>query len=126
MALHRTTTSRARCGNLPFLGRWPSALSSRSRCCRSPKSRSFSISSSDSIGANGPTGTARRYLGFAAATVIAVGLAVGSVNAVVDPFGTLRLIDLPGVNAYKPAMQNRVRLAKAYDVRRLKPRAIVL
>jgi hypothetical protein len=33
---------------------------------------------------------------------------------------------LPGFNAFKPAMQKRVRLAKAYDVRRLQPRAIVL
>ncbi|HYM03973.1 MAG TPA: hypothetical protein VET85_13560 [Stellaceae bacterium] len=62
----------------------------------------------------------------AAATVLGIGIAVASLNAVVDPFGTLRLVELPGFNAFKPAMQNRVRLAKAYDVRRIEPRAIVL
>jgi hypothetical protein len=37
-----------------------------------------------------------------------------------------RLVDLEGLNAYKPAVDHRVRLVKAYDVRRLRPQAIIL
>ena len=33
---------------------------------------------------------------------------------------------LEGVNTYKPAVQTRVRLVKAYEVRRLRPRGIIL
>ena len=37
-----------------------------------------------------------------------------------------RLVDLEGFNAYKPAVDHRVRLVKAYDVRRLRPQGIIL
>jgi hypothetical protein len=47
-------------------------------------------------------------------------------NFVVDPFGMYRLVDLEEFNAYKPAVDHRVRLVKAYDVRRLRPQAIIL
>jgi hypothetical protein len=47
-------------------------------------------------------------------------------NFVVDPFGMYRLVDLDGFNAYKPAVDHRVRLVKAYDVRRLRPQGIIL
>jgi hypothetical protein len=47
-------------------------------------------------------------------------------NFVVDPFGMYRLVDLEGFNAYKPAVDHRVRLVKAYDVRRLRPQGIIL
>jgi len=47
-------------------------------------------------------------------------------NFVVDPFGMYRLVDLAGFNAYKPAVDHRVRLVKAYDVRRLRPQGIIL
>ena len=47
-------------------------------------------------------------------------------NFVVDPFGMYRLVDRKGFNAYKPAVDHRVRLVKAYDVRRLRPQAIIL
>ncbi|HET8538980.1 MAG TPA: hypothetical protein VFL83_03810 [Anaeromyxobacter sp.] len=68
----------------------------------------------------------RRYL---AAVLLTTALAVGAVvaaNAIVDPFGTTRLVVREGVNARKPAIHQRVRLAKAYDLRRLAPRAIAL
>lgn len=51
---------------------------------------------------------------------------VASMNFVVDPFGMYRLVDLDGFNAYKPAVDHRVRLVKAYDVRRLRPQGIIL
>jgi len=37
-----------------------------------------------------------------------------------------RLVDREGFNAYKPAVDHRVRLVKAYDVRRLRPQGIIL
>jgi hypothetical protein len=52
--------------------------------------------------------------------------AVVLVNAVIDPFGMYRIFDVEGVNAHKPAVYHRVRLVKAYDVRRLRPRGIIL
>lgn len=51
---------------------------------------------------------------------------VGLFNAVVDPYGITRWFDRSGINAYKPALQTRVRLVKASEVRRLRPDAIVL
>jgi hypothetical protein len=68
----------------------------------------------------------RRYPLIALATAITVALLVGGFNLVVDPFGTFRLVEIAGVNAAKPEIATRVRLAKAYDVRRLRPTAIVL
>jgi hypothetical protein len=47
-------------------------------------------------------------------------------NFVVDPFGMYRLVDREGFNAYKPAVNHRVRLVKAYDVRRVRPQGIIL
>jgi hypothetical protein len=67
-----------------------------------------------------------RFIALAAATVLCLCLAVAVANAIVDPFGINRIVVIRGFNAFKPAMQNRVRLAKAFDVRRIKPRAIVL
>jgi hypothetical protein len=37
-----------------------------------------------------------------------------------------RLVDVEGFNAYKPAVDHRVRLVKAYDVRHIRPQAIIL
>jgi hypothetical protein len=48
------------------------------------------------------------------------------VNFVVDPFGMYRRVDLEGFNTYKPSVDHRVRLVKAYDVRRLRPQGIIL
>jgi hypothetical protein len=61
-----------------------------------------------------------------ASTAILLIAAIASLNFVVDPFGMYRLGDLEGFNAYKPAVDHRVRLVKAYDVRRLRPQGIIL
>jgi hypothetical protein len=58
------------------------------------------------------------------ATLLAAGVA--GFNAVVDPYGMCRLVEIKGFNARKPAIHNRVRLFKAYEVLRVKPGAIVL
>lgn len=63
-------------------------------------------------------------LGSAAAAVVCLVVAV--FNAVVDPYGFVRWVDMPGFNHRKPALKTRVRLVKAVDVRRLRPAAIVL
>ena len=47
-------------------------------------------------------------------------------NLFVDPFGMYRLFETDGSHAAKPAAYRRVKLAKAYDLRRVEPEAIVL
>lgn len=69
---------------------------------------------------------ASRYLAIAAAAAALLVGAVMGVNAVVDPFGMTHAVVRPGFNLHKPAIHQRVRLAKAYDLRRIAPRAIVL
>jgi hypothetical protein len=53
-------------------------------------------------------------------------VAAGAFNAAVDPYGMYRLYEREGFNLGKPAIQQRVRLMKAYDVRRVEPQSIVL
>ena len=52
--------------------------------------------------------------------------AVAAFNAVVDPYGMYRWVEAAGFNAHKPAIYHRVRLLKAFEVRRMAPRAIAL
>lgn len=47
-------------------------------------------------------------------------------NVIVDPYGMYRTIDIAGFNRHKPAIYHRVRLAKAYEVRRQQPRTLIL
>jgi hypothetical protein len=70
--------------------------------------------------------SARRYLRLAALTALVVCVGVILINLAIDPFGTFRFPNIAGVNEFKPAMQTRIRLAKAYDIRWIGPRAIVL
>ncbi len=69
---------------------------------------------------------ATTYCWLATSTTVLLIAAIVSMNLVVDPFGMYRLVDLEGFNAYKPAVDHRVRLVKAYDVRRLQPQGIIL
>ncbi len=69
---------------------------------------------------------ARKYcLITALAALLLVG-GVAAFNAVVDPYGMYRLFEVKGFNMHKPAIYNRVRLMKAFDIRRVRPDAIVL
>src|SRR5207245_637548 len=79
--------------------------------------RSSSISSPEA---------ATRYCRIATSATALLIAAIACTNFVVDPFGMYRLVDLEGFNAYKPAVDHRVRLVKAYDVRRLRPQGIIL
>ena len=51
---------------------------------------------------------------------------VGLFNAAIDPYGNVHWIERPGFNSAKPAQQQRIKLVKAADIRRVQPRAIVL
>ena len=67
-----------------------------------------------------------RFFALALAVCVAILGGITGFNAVVDPFGMFRLVELPAINGHRPAIYNRVRLMKAYDVRRIKPEVIVL
>ena len=58
-------------------------------------------------------------------TLLVVASAV-ALNVAVDPYGMYRISDIAGFNSHKPAIYNRVRMSKAYDVRRIRPRTIIL
>ena len=68
----------------------------------------------------------RRALAAAGCAALSIILTVGAFNALVDPFGTMRLVDRAGFNHVKPTAQTRMRLVKAAEVRQIKPAAIVL
>ena len=70
--------------------------------------------------------THARYLSLSLVTAVLICITTVATNLVVDPFGAYKLVEWTGVNTSKPAMQRRVKLAKAYDLRHVTPQAIVL
>ena len=58
-------------------------------------------------------------------TLLIMGITL-AFNVIVDPYGMYRVADIVGFNHHKPAIYNRVRLAKAYEVRRFQPRTVIL
>ncbi len=66
-----------------------------------------------------------RYAAMVIATAMAACAIVATFNLLVDPYGAYRLVSTPE-SAVKPAVYRRVKLAKAYDLRRIKPEALVL
>jgi hypothetical protein len=69
---------------------------------------------------------AARYCCVAAFAALMLLTVVLAINLFIDPFGTYRIFPVGRANAHKSAVYHRVRLVKAYDVRHLRPRAIVL
>lgn len=67
-----------------------------------------------------------RYCMIALATGLALVATIAGINALVDPFGMYRSFEVEGLNAYKPTVFNRVRLYKAFELRRIRPQAIIL
>lgn len=63
-------------------------------------------------------------------TVIILGVVflalVAMVNFIIDPYDMYRAIDIKGLNKIKPAIYNRVRLLKAYEIRRVEPEGLLL
>jgi hypothetical protein len=72
------------------------------------------------------TSRRQRFVRLGAVSAVAVVCIVGAVNALIDPFGMNRMWLRAGVNLHKPAIYHRVRLFKAYEVLRARPRALVL
>jgi hypothetical protein len=68
----------------------------------------------------------RRYLLFAALGAAIMVLVALAINVIVDPYDVFRVVNMEGFNARKPAIENQVRFAKAYQMRALRPEAIVL
>src|SRR5262249_50606487 len=60
-----------------------------------------------------------------ATTLLSVALVI-IFNAVIDPFAMYHTVEVAGFNAYKPTIFNRMRLFKAFEVRRVKPRTLIL
>ena len=69
---------------------------------------------------------AKHFLMIVLATAILIITGALAVSAVVDPYAMHRTTNIAGFNIHKPAIHHRVRMAKAYDVRRVKPRTIIL
>ena len=67
-----------------------------------------------------------RYIFIMVSAACLLLVTAGVFNAAVDPYGMFRLYEREGFNVSKPAIHQRVRLMKAYEVRRLKPQSLVL
>ena len=67
-----------------------------------------------------------RYLLTTICALSALLATIAGTNVLVDPFAMYGLVEIAGLNARKPAVYTRVRLHKAYQVRRIKPTALVL
>ena len=68
----------------------------------------------------------KRYLwGWLGLTAVLV-LAVAVFNAIVDPYGLIRSVDRAGFNRVKPAAGAHGAMAKAYQVLRVQPGALIL
>src|SRR4029453_8912770 len=67
----------------------------------------------------------RRMLATALATTTLVCGLTTAFNLAVDPYGSYRIFEFPK-DTPRPAIYRRVKLAKSYDIRRIKPQAIVL
>jgi hypothetical protein len=76
---------------------------------------------------SGPTDSSLRRYGLIilATTLILLG-AVAIFNFMVDPFAMYRLVEIQGFNANKPTVFKRLKLLKAFEVRRVKPQTIIL
>lgn len=67
-----------------------------------------------------------RYLRNVFTTALLALAVVAALNALVDPYGMYHWFERQGFNVDKPAIYNRVRLLKAYEVRRLRPESVAL
>lgn len=71
-------------------------------------------------------GTHQRFNRVLLGLVIPGVLTVGAVNALMDPFGVLDSPDVPGLNRLRPEKFNHVRLFKAADITRIRPKTVFL
>jgi hypothetical protein len=71
----------------------------------------------------------RRYRAFLAVFVgvaMTAATAILALTVIVDPFGLNELVQIDGFNTAKPHMFSNARLVKAYYIRRIKPRGLIL
>lgn len=68
----------------------------------------------------------KRYLSLWMAITGVFLAGVAAVNAVVDPYGVVRLVDKPGFNQIKPAAGAHGAVSKAYQMLRVRPRTLLL
>lgn len=73
-----------------------------------------------------PTKSTLRYLTATGAVALLALITVGLFNALIDPLAMFRFVDLPSLNRYKPAIYPQARIAKAYEVRRIAPKGLIL
>jgi hypothetical protein len=66
----------------------------------------------------------QRYLRLWAFTTLALIVFVAAINAVVDPYGMFRWVDVPGFNEAKPKSGLHGSTVKPYEVLRIRPRAV--
>jgi hypothetical protein len=53
-------------------------------------------------------------------------LSIAALNLLVDPYGIYNLVKKDGFNFNKPAIKSHLRMSKAYSVRYIKPKSIIL
>lgn len=70
--------------------------------------------------------TSTRFLYAYLLTLVFLLFGVAAFNAVVDPFGVYRLIEIKGFNDVKAGQGSQARMAKAGAVRVFKPKAVIL
>ncbi len=68
----------------------------------------------------------RQYTRIVLSIVVAGLLAVAAFNALVDPYGVIGAPRIDGFNADKPEASRRERMSKAYEVRQIRPEAVLL
>jgi hypothetical protein len=68
----------------------------------------------------------KRYLFFWLSLTVLLLLAVAVFNFFIDPYGLFRIVDRPGFNSIKPKAAPHGEMVKAYQVLRIKPRALIL
>jgi len=68
----------------------------------------------------------RTFITTVVITVIVMATLSAAINVVVDPYGVHRLVSIDGFNAIKPAAQTNLRLAKTYDLKRVRPEVVFL
>jgi hypothetical protein len=73
-----------------------------------------------------PSPGALRYCIIMMTVALTLLAAVAGFNALVDPFGMYRQVEIAGFNRYKPMTYHRMRLYKAFEARRVQPQTIIL
>src|SRR5205807_10274719 len=69
---------------------------------------------------------ARGFLKAMSMVAIATGLAIVTINMVIDPYRRFELVTIPGVNAQRNQFPHEARMAKAEAVCRIQPTSVAM